>query len=202
MKYLTIKFSILISLSISGTLFAQLPELFDLNGYKNLKFGESAEETESKITNYNLILYADYFETIELNGDTILNIYKNDKEETAYYLYFYKDYLYRIEICNHIGYSYNNPLFSYPVEGSAIDDIKEKMIGRYGETSKTDIKYFTYYDKPFEEYLFWWTSDLVSISLYIKPDLETLNKIIKKYSYRISFYDEIKMREIRNSKKR
>lgn len=202
MKYLTIKFSILISLSISGILFAQLPELFDLNGYKNLKFGESAEETESKITNYNLILYADYFETIELNGDTILNIYKNDKGETAYYLYFYKDYLYRIEICNHIGYSYNNPLFFYPVEGSAIDDIKEKMIGRYGETSKTDIKYFTYYDKPFEEYLFWWTSDLVSISLYIKPDLETLDKIIKKYSYRISFYDEIKMKEIRNSKKR
>ena len=112
------------------------------------------EEASDKITNYNLILYADFFETIELNENTWLNIYKNDKEETAYYLYFYDNYLYRIEICNHIGYSYNNPRFSYPSEKSKIDDIKEKLIGEFGEVSKTDIKYYTFYDKPFEEYWF------------------------------------------------
>ena len=72
----------------------------------------------------------------------------------------------------------------------------------YGDTSKTDIKYFSYYNKPFEEYILWWTSDLVSISLYVKPDLETLDKTIKKYSYRISFYDEIKMKEISKDYKR
>ena len=157
----------------------------------------SEEEANDKITNYNLTLYADFFETVELNENTLLNIYKNDKEETAYYLYFYDNYLYRIEICNHIGYSYNNPRFSYPAEGSKIDDIKEKLVGEFGEVSKTDIKYYTFYDKPFEEYILWWTSDLVSVSLYIKPDLETLDKTIKKYSYRISFYDEIKMKKIR-----
>ena len=95
-----------------------------------------------------------------------------------------------------IGYSYNNPKFSYPAEGSKIDDIKEKLKMEYGDTSKTDIKYFSYYNKPFEEYILWWTSDLVSISLYVKPDLDTLDKTIKKYSYRISFYDEIKIKEI------
>ena len=190
------KFLIVILLT-GNILYSQfLPELFELNGYKNLKFGESVEEIDNKITNYNLILYADYFETIELNNDTLLNIYKNDKEEKAYYLYFYKDALYRIEICNHIGYSYNNPSFFYPAEGSKIDDIKEKLKMEYGEVSKTDIKYFTYYNKPFEEYILWWTSDFVSISLYIKPDLDTLDKTIKKYSYRISFYDEIKMKKI------
>lgn len=189
---------ILIIFFLTGNfLFAQLPSFFDLNGYKNLKFGMGVEEAESKITNYNLILYADFFESVELNDKTLLNIYKNDKEETAYYLYFYDNYLYRIEICNHIGYSYNNPRFSFPAEKSKIDDIKEKLIGEFGEVSKTDIKYYTFYDKPFEEYILWWSSDLVSISLYIKPDLDTLDKTIKKYSYRISFYDEIKMKKIR-----
>lgn len=189
---------ILIIFFLTGNfLFAQLPAFFDLNGYKSLKFGMSEEEANDKITNYNLILYADFFETVELNENTLLNIYKNDKEETAYYLYFYDNYLYRIEICNHIGYSYDNPRFSYPAEGSKIDDIKEKLVGEFGEVSKTDIKYYTFYDKPFEEYILWWTSDLVSVSLYIKPDLETLDKTIKKYSYRISFYDEIKMKKIR-----
>lgn len=189
---------ILIIFFLTGNfLFAQLPAFFDLNGYKSLKFGMSEEEANDKITNYNLTLYADFFETVELNDNTLLNIYKNDKEETAYYLYFYDNYLYRIEICNHIGYSYDNPRFSYPAEGSKIDDIKEKLVGEFGEVSKTDIKYYTFYDKPFEEYILWWTSDLVSVSLYIKPDLETLDKTIKKYSYRISFYDEIKMKKIR-----
>ena len=189
---------VLIIFFLTGNfLFAQLPAFFDLNGYKNLKFGMEVEEAESKITNYNLILYADFFESVELNDKTLLNIYKNDKDETAYYLYFYDNYLYRIEICNHIGYSYNNPRFSYPSEKSKIYDIKEKLIGEFGEVSKTDIKYYTFYDKPFEEYILWWSSDLVSISLYIKPDLDTLDKTIKKYSYRISFYDEIKMKKIR-----
>lgn len=189
---------ILIIFFLTGNfLFAQLPAFFDLNGYKSLKFGMSEEEANDKITNYNLTLYANFFETVELNDNTLLNIYKNDKEETAYYLYFYDNYLYRIEICNHIGYSYDNPRFSYPAEGSKIDDIKEKLVGEFGEVSKTDIKYYTFYDKPFEEYILWWTSDLVSVSLYIKPDLETLDKTIKKYSYRISFYDEIKMKKIR-----
>ena len=189
---------ILIIFFLTGNfLFAQLPAFFDLNGYKILKFGMGEEEANDKITNYNLTLYANFFETVELNDNTLLNIYKNDKEETAYYLYFYDNYLYRIEICNHIGYSYDNPRFSYPAEGSKIDDIKEKLVGEFGEVSKTDIKYYTFYDKPFEEYILWWTSDLVSVSLYIKPDLETLDKTIKKYSYRISFYDEIKMKKIR-----
>ena len=85
---------VIIILLMGNILFAQfLPELFELNGYKTLKFGMSVEETENKITNYNLILFADYFETIELNENTLLNIYKNDKEELAYYLYFYKDAL-------------------------------------------------------------------------------------------------------------
>lgn len=189
---------ILIMFLLTGNfLLAQLPAFFDLDGYKNLKFGMGEEEASDKITNYNLILYADFFETIELNENTWLNIYKNDKEETAYYLYFYDNYLYRIEICNHIGYSYNNLRFSYTSEKSKIDDIKEKLIGEFGEVSKTDIKYYTFYDKPFEEYIFWWKSDLVSISLYIKPDLDTLDKTVKKYSYRISFYDEIKMKKNR-----
>ncbi|WP_432632970.1 hypothetical protein [Brachyspira sp.] len=189
---------ILIIFFLTGNfLFAQLPAFFNLNGYKNLKFGMEIEEADDKITNYNLILYADFFESIELNDKTLLNIYKNDKDETAYYLYFYDNYLYRIEICNHIGYSYNNPRFSFPAEKSKIDDIKEKLIGEFGEVSKTDIKYYTFYDKPFEEYILWWSSDLVSISLYIKPDLDTLDKTIKKYSYRISFYDEIKMKKMR-----
>lgn len=189
---------VLIIFFLTGNfLFAQLPAFFDLNGYKNLKFGMGVEEARGKITNYNLILYADFFESVELNDKTLLNIYKNDKEETAYYLYFYDNYLYRIEICNHIGYSYNNPRFSFPAEKSKIDDIKEKLIGEFGEVSKTDIKYYTFYDKPFEEYILWWSSDLVSISLYIKPDLYTLDKTIKKYSYRISFYDEIKMKKMR-----
>lgn len=191
---------ILILILLTGNiLFAQLPELFNLNGYKSLKFGISEEEANNKITNYNLTLYADYFETVKLNDNTLLNIYKNNNEEIAYYLYFYDNYLYRIEICNHIGYSYNNPKFSHPVEGSKIDDIKEKLIGEYGEVSKTDIKYFTFYNKPFEEYILWWSSDLVSISLLIKPDLETLDRTIKKYYYRITFYDEIKMKKIRRN---
>lgn len=191
---------ILIIILLTGNiLFAQLPELFNLNGYKSLKFGISEEDANNIITNYNLTLYANYFETVKLNDNTLLNIYKNDNEEIAYYLYFYDNYLYRIEICNHIGYSYNNPKFSYPVEGSKIDDIKEKLIGEYGEVSKTDIKYFTFYNKPFEEYILWWSSDLVSISLLIKPDLETLDRTIKKYYYRITFYDEIKMKKIRRN---
>ena len=55
-------------------------------------------------------------------------------------------------------------------------------------------------EKPFEEYTIWWSSDLVSVSLYVKPDLDTLDKVMKFYSYRISFYDEIRLKEIYSSK--
>ena len=68
---------ILIIFFLTGNfLFAQLPAFFDLNGYKSLKFGMSEEEANDKITNYNLTLYANFFETVELND-------KNDKNEEA-----------------------------------------------------------------------------------------------------------------------
>ncbi|CCG56575.1 hypothetical protein WESB_1106 [Brachyspira pilosicoli WesB] len=183
----------------SNVLFAQLkglPEFFNLDGYKTLKFGMNIEEVNNKITNYNTDLYADFHQEIQLNEKTVLNIYKNPDDKLAYYLYFYNDYLYRIEVCNHIGYSYNKNDFYYPSEAADIEDIKEKITFKYGDSSYTDIKYYSYYNKPFEEYTIWWYSDLSSVSLYVKPDLNSLDKTIKLYSYRLSFYDETKLKEI------
>ena len=77
-----------------------------------------------------------------------------------------------------------------------IDDIKEKLKFKYGEITKTDVKYYSFNKKPFEEYTIWWSSDLASVSLYVKPDLDSLDRVIKLYSYRISFYDEIRLKEI------
>ncbi|WP_028329591.1 hypothetical protein [Brachyspira alvinipulli] len=193
------KYILIILLISFNTIFAQLPELFDLDGYKNLKFGMSIEEADNKITNYNLDLYADFSASFQVKNNTILNIYKNDKEKLAYYLYFYNNELYRIEICNHIGDIYKNPSFYDPATLAVIDDIKEKLTFKYGSITKTDIKYFTYYKKTFEEYTIWWSSDLVSVSLYVKPDLDSLDKVIKLYSYRISFYDEIRLKKIYSS---
>ncbi|WP_297276580.1 hypothetical protein [uncultured Brachyspira sp.] len=193
------KYILIILLISFNTIFAQLPELFDLDGYKNLKFGMSIEEANNKITNYNLDLYADFSASFQIKNNTILNIYKNDKEKLAYYLYFYNNELYRIEICNHIGDIYKNPSFYDPATLAVIDDIKEKLTFKYGSITKTDIKYFTYYKKTFEEYTIWWSSDLVSVSLYVKPDLDSLDKVIKLYSYRISFYDEIRLKKIYSS---
>ncbi|MEI0602898.1 hypothetical protein R4K55_01660 [Brachyspira alvinipulli] len=193
------KYILIILLISFNTIFAQLPELFDLDGYKNLKFGMSIEEADNKITNYNLDLYADFSASFQIKNNTILNIYKNDKEKLAYYLYFYNNELYRIEICNHIGDIYKNPSFYDPATLAVIDDIKEKLTFKYGSITKTDIKYFTYYKKTFEEYTIWWSSDLVSVSLYVKPDLDSLDKVIKLYSYRISFYDEIRLKKIYSS---
>ena len=45
------KYILIILLISFNTIFAQLPELFDLDGYKNLKFGMSIEEADNKITN-------------------------------------------------------------------------------------------------------------------------------------------------------
>ncbi|MDO6994183.1 hypothetical protein Q5M87_09200 [Brachyspira innocens] len=180
-------------------MFAQLPELFDLNGYKDLKFGMSIDEANNKITNYNLNVYADFLESFELKNNRIINIYKNDTEKLAYYLYFYNNELYRIEICNHIGDIYNNPSFYNPASLAEIDDIKEKLKFKYGEITKTDVKYYSFNKKPFEEYTIWWSSDLASVSLYVKPDLDSLDRVIKLYSYRISFYDEIRLKEIYSS---
>ena len=183
----------------SNVLFAQLkglPEFFNLDGYKTLKFGMNIKEVNNKITNYNTDLYADFHQEIQLNEKTVLNIYKNPDDKLAYYLYFYNDYLYRIEVCNHIGYSYNKNDFYYPSEAADIEDIKEKITFKYGDSSSTDIKYYSYYNKPFEEYTIWWYSDLSSVSLYVKPDLNSLDKTIKLYSYRLSFYDETKLKEI------
>ena len=193
------KYILIILLISFNTIFAQLPELFDLDGYKNLKFGMSIEEADNKITNYNLDLYADFSASFQIKNNTILNIYKNDKEKLAYYLYFYNNELYRIEICNHIGDIYKNPSFYDPATLAVIDDIEEKLTFKYGSITKTDIKYFTYYKKTFEEYTIWWSSDLVSVSLYVKPDLDSLDKVIKLYSYRISFYDEIRLKKIYSS---
>ena len=193
------KYILIILLISFNTIFAQLPELFDLDGYKNLKFGMSIEEADNKITNYNLDLYANFSASFQIKNNTILNIYKNDKEKLAYYLYFYNNELYRIEICNHIGDIYKNPSFYDPATLAVIDDIKEKLTFKYGSITKTDIKYFTYYKKTFEEYTIWWSSDLVSVSLYVKPDLDSLDKVIKLYSYRISFYDEIRLKKIYSS---
>ncbi|WP_295155708.1 hypothetical protein [uncultured Brachyspira sp.] len=194
------KYIIVILLINVNLLFAQLPELFNLNGYKDLKFGMTIEEADNKITNYNLNVYADFFQSFELKNNTVLNTYKNDTEKLAYYLYFHNNQLYRIEICNHIGDIYNNPSFYNPAVLSDIDNIKENLLFQYGKINKTDIKHYSFNKKPFEEYVFWWSSELASISLYIKPDLDTLDKVIKHYSYRISFYDEIKIKEIYSSK--
>ncbi|PPS22279.1 hypothetical protein [Brachyspira murdochii] len=194
MKYIIV--ILLISVNI---MFAQLPELFDLNGYKDLKFGMSIDEANNKITNYNLNVYADFLESFELKNNRVINIYKNDTEKLAYYLYFYNNELYRIEICNHIGDIYNNPSFYNPASLAEIDDIKEKLKFKYGEITKTDVKYYSFNKKPFEEYTIWWSSDLASVSLYIKPDLDSLDRVIKLYSYRISFYDEIRLKNIYSS---
>lgn len=194
------KYILVILLISINSLFAQLPELFDLNGYKDLKFGMSIDDADNKITNYNLNIYADFFESFELKNNTILKIYKNDTEKLAYYLYFYNNQLYRIEISNHIGDIYNNPRFYNPALMADIDNIKEYLTFQYGKINKTDVKYYSFHKKPFEEYTFWWASDLASVSLYIKPDLDTLDKVVKHYSYRISFYDEIKLKEIYSSK--
>ena len=194
------KYIIVILLITANVIFAQLPELFDLNGYKDLKFGMKMEEADNKITNYNLNVYADFFESFELKNNTILKIYKNDTEKLAYYLYFYNNELYRIEISNHIGDIYNNPSFYEPASLADIDNLKEKLTFQYGPITKTDVKYYSFNKKPFEEYILWWSSDLASVSLYIKPDLDTLDNIMKHYSYRISFYDEIKIKEIYSSK--
>ncbi|WP_369681435.1 hypothetical protein [Brachyspira innocens] len=191
MKYIIV--ILLISVNI---MFAQLPELFDLNGYKDLQFGMSIDEANNKITNYNLNVYADFLESFELKNNRVINIYKNDTEKLAYYLYFYNNELYRIEICNHIGDIYNNPSFYNPASLAEIDDIKEKLKFKYGEITKTDVKYYSFNKKPFEEYTIWWLSDLASVSLYVKPDLDSLDRVIKLYSYRISFYDEIRLKEI------
>ena len=183
----------------SNVLFAQLkglPEFFNLDGYKTLKFGMNIEEVNNKITNYNTDLYADFHQEIKKKKKTVLNIYKNPDDKLAYYLYFYNDYLYRIEVCNHIGYSYNKNDFYYPSEAADIEDIKEKITFKYGDSSSTDIKYYSCYNKPFEEYTIWWYSDLSSVSLYVKPGLNSLDKTIKLYSYRLSFYDETKLKEI------
>ena len=185
----------------SNFLFAQLkglPEFFNLDGYKTLKFGMNIKEVNNKITNYNTELYANFHQEVQLNESTVLNIYKNVDDKLAYYLYFYNDYLYRIEVCNHIGYSYNNNDFYYPSQATDIENIKEKITFKYGNSSSTDIKYYSYYNKPFEEYTIWWYSDLSSVSLYVKPDLNSLDKTIKLYSYRLSFYDETKLKEIYN----
>ena len=194
MKYIIV--ILLISVNI---MFAQLPELFDLNGYKDLQFGMSIDEANNKITNYNLNLYADFLESFELKNNRVINIYKNDTEKLAYYLYFYNNELYRIEICNHIGDIYNNPSFYNPASLAEIDDIKEKLKFKYGEITKTDVKYYSFNKKPFEEYTIWWSSDLASVSLYVKPDLDSLDRVIKLYSYRISFYDEIRLKKIYSS---
>ena len=194
------KYIIVILLITANVIFAQLPELFDLNGYKDLKFGMKMEEADNKITNYNLNVYADFFESFELKNNTVLNIYKNETEKLAYYLYFYNNELYRIEISNHIGDIYNNPSFYEPASLADIDNLKEKLTFQYGPITKTDVKYYSFNKQPFEEYILWWSSDLASVSLYIKPDLDTLDNIMKHYSYRISFYDEIKIKEIYSSK--
>ncbi|MEI0517699.1 hypothetical protein [Brachyspira murdochii] len=194
MKYIIV--ILLISVNI---MFAQLPELFELNGYKDLKFGMSIDEANNKITNYNLNVYADFLESFELKNNRVINIYKNDTEKLAYYLYFHNNELYRIEICNHIGDIYNNPSFYNPASLAEIDDIKEKLKFKYGEITKTDVKYYSFNKKPFEEYTIWWSSDLASVSLYIKPDLDSLDRVIKLYSYRISFYDEIRLKNIYSS---
>lgn len=198
MKY--IRYIIVILLININIVLAQLPKLFDLNGYKDLKFGMSIEEADNKITNYNLNVYADFFESFELKNNTVLNIYKNDTQKLAYYLYFYNNELYRIEICNHIGDIYNNPSFYNPVTMADINNIKEELTFQYGQITKTDVKHYSFYKKPFEEYIIWWSSELASVSLYIKPDLDTLENVMKHYSYRISFYDEIKIKEIYSSK--
>ncbi|WP_300752494.1 hypothetical protein [uncultured Brachyspira sp.] len=190
------RYIIVILLISANIMFAQLPELFDLNGYKDLRFGMSIDEANNKITNYNLNVYADFLESFELKNNRVINIYKNDTEKLAYYLYFYNNELYRIEICNHIGDIYNNPSFYNPASLAEIDDIKEKLKFKYGEITKTDVKYYSFNKKPFEEYTIWWSSDLVSVSLYVKPDLDSLDRVIKLYSYRISFYDEIRLKEI------
>ena len=71
------KYIIIILLISFNTIFAQLPELFDVDGYKNLKFGMSIEEADNKITNYNLDLYADFSASFQIKNNTILNIYIN-----------------------------------------------------------------------------------------------------------------------------
>lgn len=186
---------ILISFIITVfSLYAQVPSISpfaDLMGYKSLKFGMSIDEANDKVTNDNLEIYANFLKELNIRTNTVVRIYENSNRKLSYSLFFYDNYLYRIDISSYIGSGYDNISFSYPVEASIIEDIKEKITAKYGKITKSEVKYFSYKKTPFEEYIYWWKSDIASISLNIKPDLDTLKKTVKLYSYRISFYDEI-----------
>lgn len=188
---------IILFIFFTAAIYAQVPSispLADLEGYKTLRFGMTALEAENKITNYNTDIHAYFLEELAIKTNTIARIYQNTNTHIAYYLFFYNDYLYRIDISSYIGVSYEKLQFTYPVEASVIEEIKNKLTAKYGNMTKADVKYYYYKRIPFEEYIYWWTSDIASISLNVKPDLDTLTKTVKLYSYRISFYDDIVMK--------
>lgn len=203
MKKLLILFFVLI---LNAALTHAVPifgGLSDVVGYKNVKFGmnkETVNERLSKSLNTTKHeIHAVFMESIVIREDTECIKYYDEQSKLVYLFFFYKDSLYRIDVATHTGVRYDELDVNNYVALSRIDDLVRTLTAKHGRYSKVDREHYSYKGSDFDITTYWWTSEMSSVSLVVRPVIDMLKKEYKFYTYRLTYYDDIalyKMKDI------
>ncbi len=173
---------------------------FKLDGYKNIKFGMDTNTVHNLVskaaaTSGNEI-YAEFIETLKLRETNEALKYYDVQFKLIYIFFFENNQLYRIDIATHSGQSYDNADIENPVSASYIDSLVDSIKVSFGAITKHDREYFDYKNKDFAIDTYLWLSPLTSVSLVVKPTTKSYDKILKYYTYRLTYYNDMLLKQI------
>lgn len=176
----------------------------NFEGYKNIKFGMDTNTVHSLISSAanttSTEISAELIDTLILTENSEALKYYDAQYKLVYIFFFEQSQLYRIDIASYSGGYLDNLEIENPVSMSTIENIITSINVEYGRFTKHEIQEKGYKGFPFTRNTYWWLSNLGSISLLVNQSISTVDKEYKHYMYRLTYYSDRLVRELRSNK--
>lgn len=173
-----------------------------LRGYKNIAFGMDTNTVHNLVTkSVNTTKHkvsAEFIEAFSLREGNDALKYYDQQFKIIYIFFFEKNQLYRVDIASHSGASYEDLSIEHAVTPSYIVNLIDTVNVEYGAVTMYDREYRSYLGKDFDIDTYLWQSPLTSVSLIVKPTIGSFDKIVKYYTYRLTYYNDMLLKSISN----
>ncbi|MEK6795250.1 MAG: hypothetical protein AABZ39_10760 [Spirochaetota bacterium] len=130
--------------------------------------------------------------TTTTGNSTICVKYLDQSKNVLYFFHFFRDRLYRIDMANYAGPTYDDLNINYPISASQRQSLEKSFRELYGDPDKIEKPPFIYERIFYRDQLLWWHGETVTVSLMLRE----VPIIDKTFSYRISFYYEPIFKEL------
>lgn len=159
-----------------------------LDGYKNATWKMTMGQVDALFTSGTKTtkdaLAGMRWGTVTTGNNTACVKYLDQSKNVLYFFHFFKDRLYRIDMANYAGPSYDDLNLNYPISTGQRQSLEKSMRELYGDPDKIDKPGFIYERIFYRDQLLWWHGDTVTVSLMLRE----VPIIAKTFNYRISFY--------------